>query len=188
MTGALILATIVHWAVPAMSEVMRLPDAVPVDGEKDGTVTIVAARDEYEPGSFVVRSDVDLGKVKFEIGDTFEAVHVSTPDHTHAYIAIDCMNAGKHVYVQKPLAHTFEDCGSQLSYAAPLTEALLIGCISLRYPGQELKFDPVAKRFTNNEDANRRLKAPARGEWNFNDIRNGRGLFGKQFGRSVFAC
>ena len=81
-----------------------------------------------------------------------------------------------------------EDCGSQLSYAAPLTEALLIGCISLRYPGQELKFDPVAKRFTNNEDANKWLKASARGEWDFNAIRNGRGLFGKLFSRSVFAC
>ena len=69
MTSALLLATIAHWAVPAMSEVMRLPDAVPQDGEKGGTVTIVAARDEYEPGSFVVRSDVDLGKEKFEIGD-----------------------------------------------------------------------------------------------------------------------
>ena len=41
MTSAVILATIAHWAVPAMSEVMRLPDAVPADGEKGGTVTIV---------------------------------------------------------------------------------------------------------------------------------------------------
>ena len=56
-------------------------------------------------------------------------------------------------------------CGSEFSYAATLTEALLIGCISLRYPGQELKFDPAAKRFTNNEDANKWLKVPTRGEW-----------------------
>ena len=63
-----------------------------------------------------------------------------------------------------------EACGSKLSYAAPLTEALLLGCISLRYPGQELKFDPVAKRFTNNEDANRWLKAPSRGEWDLHKL------------------
>ena len=44
------------------------------------------------------------------MGDKFEAVQVGTPDHTHAYISIDCMNAGKHVYVQKPLARTVEEC------------------------------------------------------------------------------
>lgn len=43
-------------------------------------------------------------------GKEFEAVCINTPDHTHGYIAIDCMLRGYHVYVQKPLAHTFEEC------------------------------------------------------------------------------
>ncbi len=34
-----------------------------------------------------------------------DAVVVSTPDHTHFAAAMDCMQRGKHVYVQKPLAH-----------------------------------------------------------------------------------
>ena len=35
-----------------------------------------------------------------------EAVTVSTPDHMHAPAAATAMQLGKHVYVQKPLAHT----------------------------------------------------------------------------------
>jgi len=35
-----------------------------------------------------------------------DAVVVATPDHTHAPIAMACMRAGKHVYVQKPMAYS----------------------------------------------------------------------------------
>lgn len=37
--------------------------------------------------------------------NNIDAVSVSTPDNTHAVAAIAAMQLGKHVYVQKPLAH-----------------------------------------------------------------------------------
>lgn len=39
-----------------------------------------------------------------------DGVVVSTPDHTHACIALEAIKRGKHVYVQKPLARTFQEC------------------------------------------------------------------------------
>ncbi|MBY0543740.1 MAG: Gfo/Idh/MocA family oxidoreductase [Sphingobacteriaceae bacterium] len=45
-----------------------------------------------------------------------DGVVVSTPDHTHAAITMQAMQLGKHVYVQKPLAHNIYE-------ARMLTEA-----------------------------------------------------------------
>ncbi len=47
----------------------------------------------------------DFRQMLADLGDKIDACTVSTPDHMHAYIAINAMLAGKHVYVQKPLSH-----------------------------------------------------------------------------------
>jgi predicted dehydrogenase len=45
-------------------------------------------------------------RVMLEKEKDIEAVTVTTPDHTHAVIAMMAMKMGKHVFVQKPLTHT----------------------------------------------------------------------------------
>ncbi len=41
--------------------------------------------------------------------EKLDAITVSTPDHTHAVIAMTAMKMGKHVFVQKPLTHTVKE-------------------------------------------------------------------------------
>ncbi|HEX8199897.1 MAG TPA: Gfo/Idh/MocA family oxidoreductase [Isosphaeraceae bacterium] len=48
----------------------------------------------------------DFRELLDAMGDRIDAVVVSTPDHTHAVIAVAAMTRGKHVYCQKPLAHS----------------------------------------------------------------------------------
>ena len=47
-----------------------------------------------------------------------DAVTVSTPDHMHAPIAVSAMELGKHVYVQKPMAHTVFEARAMRKLAA----------------------------------------------------------------------
>ena len=47
----------------------------------------------------------DYKEMLEKLGDKVDAVTVSTPDHMHAYITLDAMRQGKHVYCQKPLTH-----------------------------------------------------------------------------------
>jgi predicted dehydrogenase len=52
----------------------------------------------------------DYRKMLDEQAKNIDAVVVSTPDHMHGAIALAAIKAGKHVYVQKPLARTYQEC------------------------------------------------------------------------------
>ena len=55
------------------------------------------ARTFTDPHEFLAHPDMD-------------AVVITTPDFTHADVGVEAMAAGKHIYLEKPLAHTLEDC------------------------------------------------------------------------------
>lgn len=53
-----------------------------------------------------------------------DAVVIATPDHWHATIAIDALNADKHVYLEKPLTHRISE-GIELIKTVKKTEKIL---------------------------------------------------------------
>lgn len=48
----------------------------------------------------------DYREMLDQMGSEIDAVTVGTPDHTHCVIAMDAIRRGKHVYCEKPLAHS----------------------------------------------------------------------------------
>ena len=58
---------VVHFAVPAMSELMRLEDTWPEDGQFNGTVKTVLAKGEFEACSFQLFSLKNLENVELDV-------------------------------------------------------------------------------------------------------------------------
>lgn len=54
----------------------------------------------------------DFRRMLMEMDDQIDAVTISTPDHMHFPAAMMAIKMGKHVFVQKPLAHTIEEARS----------------------------------------------------------------------------
>ncbi len=61
-----------------------------------------------------------------------DVIVITTPDYTHAEIALQAISAGKHVICEKPLATTIEDCNRVLAAARKSDRLFMLGFV-LRY-------------------------------------------------------
>jgi predicted dehydrogenase len=69
----------------------------------------------------------DFRKMFDAMGNQIEAVSVGTPDHSHFPISMMAMALGKHVYVEKPLARTFNENELLMKAAAKYKVATQMG-------------------------------------------------------------
>ena len=72
---------------------------------------------------------------------------------------------GEHHYgrwIEAAKSGKFADSGSCFDYSVPLTQAILLGCIAQRFPGQELHWDQKNNKFSNHDEANKWLSFTAR--------------------------
>src|SRR5216684_3264864 len=82
-------------------------------------VTAICARDqgriqkalEAAPAARVCKDPAELLKLPLD------AIFVSTPNFTHAQLAIDILGAGKHLFLEKPCGITNEECQRVLKAA-----------------------------------------------------------------------
>lgn len=57
----------------------------------------------------------DFREMLEKMGDKIEAVTIGVPDFSHFPIAMLAMSMGKHVYVEKPMALTFQECALMMA-------------------------------------------------------------------------
>jgi len=79
----------------------------------------------------------DFRKMFDEMGKDIDAITVSTPDHTHAVIAMAAMSRGKHVYVQKPLTHNINEARKLTEAARQYKLVSQMGNQGASNPGQQ---------------------------------------------------
>ena len=58
---------------------------------------------------------------------TIDIVHVCTPNKEHSFITVDALEAGKHVYCEKPMAKTYKEGVAMLEAAKRTGKKLTIG-------------------------------------------------------------
>ncbi len=59
--------------------------------------------------------------------DSIDAVCIGTPDHWHAKQILDGLNAGKHVYCEKPMTHTVDEAMAVLDACKATGKVLQVG-------------------------------------------------------------
>ena len=69
----------------------------------------------------------DFRKMFDAMGDKIDAVLVGTPDHTHCVASLAAIERGKHVYCEKPLAHTVAEVRAMQKAAAEMKVITQVG-------------------------------------------------------------
>lgn len=85
--------------------------AANLNGMKDEAIVALCDVDKKRAdGSFKKFGDAkrftDYREMFATMGDEIDAVLVATPDHTHSTAVLEAIKHGKHVYCEKPLAHS----------------------------------------------------------------------------------
>lgn len=99
---------------------------------------LAAAQRLAEPGSQTTVEFRELLDRK-----DIDAVVIATPDHWHVPIAVAALDAGKHVYVEKPLTHRLEEGQHILAAEARAKKALQVGMQQRSMPHIQKAFEIV---------------------------------------------
>ena len=113
------------------AEVVGLCDIIP------GKAAAYGEREGFTKAKSYVRYQDMLEELELD------AVSVSTPNASHAFITIDCLKAGKHVLCEKPMSVTLEEAVNMAKAAKKADRILSIGFSSRYDPNMQVIRDIV---------------------------------------------
>ena len=129
-----------------------------------GTLASICDPDTKIAKKYADQYKVKISSFKEVINDlNVNGVVLSVPAHLHASMAIEAMNAGKHVFVEKPLAMNENEAELMISTAKKKNVKLMVGHL--------LQFHPIFKTIR------KKIKSKEIGELNY--IYSNRLSFGK---------
>ena len=104
---------LIHWGFIGCGEVAELKSGPAFNDVAGSDVVAVMSRTEKRARGYAERHGVPKWYTDAQelIDDSdVNAIYVATPPAMHATYAIMAMRAGKPVYVEKPLAASYDDC------------------------------------------------------------------------------
>lgn len=111
------------WGFIGCGEVCELKSGPAFNEVEGSSVVAVMSRTESKARSYAERHHVPrwyTDAQKLIDDPEVNAIYVATPPSSHATFAIMAMKAGKPVYVEKPLASTYDDC-ARINYVSEQT-------------------------------------------------------------------
>lgn len=104
---------LIHWGFIGCGDVVERKSGPAFSDIAGSDVVAVMSRTEEHARSYAERHGIKhwyTDAQKLIDDPEVNAVYVATPPSTHAIMAMMAMRAGKPVYVEKPLAATYDDC------------------------------------------------------------------------------
>lgn len=119
----------VNWGIIGAGNVCEKKSGPAFYKIKHSSLIAIMCRDELKAKDFTNRHKISKYYINVDqlINDQqINAVYIATPPHLHKEYAIKVMEAGKAVYVEKPMALNYEDCKEMLKVSEITNQKLFV--------------------------------------------------------------
>ncbi|HNX15093.1 MAG TPA: Gfo/Idh/MocA family oxidoreductase [Oscillospiraceae bacterium] len=113
-----------------LKSVQSKPDKMICYAISDNNKDVLSRETAILPGVFAYNDYREMLKLP-----ELDAVIIATPHDTHKRICVDCLNAGKHVLIEKPLAPSVSECREICAAAEKSGKVLAVGHNERFIPG-----------------------------------------------------
>ena len=117
----------VIWGIIGAGDVCEVKSAPAMYSIKNSEVKMVMRRNAARASNFAKRHGITNWTTSLDellTDNDINAIYIATPPNTHAELTIKCAEAGKAIYVEKPMANTYAECLAMIEacqkYGVPL--------------------------------------------------------------------